>query len=151
MSVQAPELDTKRNEYPAMSEQPPPTLGATAVAWLQLAGATAIANVAILLGATALGAEMTVDLGVFQQGVGIPAILVATFGTLFVSTFAWAVVAHRVPAFAHLWVPLGWGVGLVSLGGILGAAGVTTGIALGVIQLLTTAVAAHLIPRRLPR
>ena len=40
--------------------------------------------------------------------------------------------------------------GAVSLGGILGAAGIATGIALAVMHLLTTAVAAHLIPRSLP-
>ena len=151
MGSQTPEIDTDRNEYPSVAEQPPPSLAATTIVWLQLAGATAIVNVVVFFVARALGAEMTVDLGVFQQGVGLPAILVATFGTLFTSTFVWSVVAHRVPAFAHLWVPLGWGVGLVSLGGILGAAGVTTGVALGVMHLLTTAVAAHLIPRQLPR
>lgn len=151
MTAETPELDIHRNEYPAEAGQAPPSLPETAVAWVQIAGATAVANVIIYIVATALGAEMSADLGIFQQNISAAAIVAATFGTLFISTFVWSLVAFRVPAFAHLWVPLGWGVGLVSLGGILGAAGVTTGIALAIIQLLTTAVAAHLIPRRLPR
>ncbi len=151
MSAQTPELDTERHEYPAAATQPPPTLGETAVAWVQLAGATALVNVLVHTAAVALGAEMTADLGIFQQDIGPGAVVVATLGTLFISTFAWAIVAHRVPAFAHLWVPIGWGVGLVSLGGILGAAGIATGVALAVMHLLTTAVASHLVPRRLPR
>ena len=146
-----PELDTGRKEYPRVADNPPPSLAETFLAWIQLAAGTAVVNVVVFFIARALGAEMTVDLGLFQQGVGLPAILVATFGTLFISTFVWSVVAHRVPAFAHLWVPIGWGVGLLSCGGILGAAGVATGVALATMNLLTTAVAAHLIPRRLPR
>ena len=59
--------------------------------------------------------------------------------------------AHRTPAFATLWVPLGFGVGLVSLAGIIGASDLSTGISLGAMHVLTTIVAALLIPRRLPR
>lgn len=150
MSTETPAIDTRENEYPEDATQPAPSLGETAVAWLQLAIPTALANLLVFAAATALGAEMTADLG-FEQSIGPGAILVASLGTLFISTFFWSVVAHRVSAFAHLWVPIGWGVGLVSLGGILGAAGIATGIALAVMHLLTTAVAAHLIPRRLPR
>ena len=150
MSTHAPELDTDRREYPEEATRPAPALGDTAVAWLQLAVPTALANLAIYAAAVALGAEMTASLG-FEQSIGPAAIIAASLGTLFISTFFWAIVAHRVPAFAHLWVPIGWGVGLVSLGGILGAAGITTGVALAAMHLLTTAVASHLIPRRLPR
>lgn len=151
MSTQTPELDTERHEYPAEATNPPPSLAETAIAWVQLAGATAVVNLLVYGAAIALGAEMTADLGVFEQAIGPGAIVAASLGTLFISTFFWSIVAHRVPAFAHLWVPIGWGVGLVSLGGILGAAGITTGVALAVMHLLTTAVASHLIPRRLPR
>lgn len=150
MDAQTPEIDTDDHEYPQESSRRAPSLGETAGAWVQLAGATAVANLVIYAVAVALGAEMTAELG-FEQSVGPAAIIVASLGTLFISTFVWAFVAHRVPAFAHLWVPIGWGVGLISLGGILGASGLRTGIALGVMHLLTTAVAAHLIPRRLPR
>lgn len=151
MSTPTPELDTERQEEPAEATTPPPSLAATAIAWVQLAGATAVANLVIYAAAVALGAEMTADLGTFQQAIGPTAVVAASLGTLFISTFSWSLVAYRVPAFAHLWVPIGWGVGLVSLGAILGAAGVTTGLALAVMHLLTTAVASHLIPRRLPR
>jgi hypothetical protein len=146
-----PEIDTTAREAPAAAEEPHPGLGETAIAWVQIAGVTAVANLVIYAIAAAAGAQMSVDLGMLSQVVGPVAIVAATLGTLLISTFAWSLVAHRVPAFAHLWVPLGWGVGLVSLGGILGASGVATGVALGIMHLLTTAVAAHLIPRRLPR
>lgn len=150
MATQTPALDTRRKEYPDEASRPTPDLGRTAGAWFQLAVPTAIANMAIYAVALALGAAMTADIG-FEQSIVPAAVVAATFGTLLISTFAWSIVAHRVPAFAHLWVPIGWGVGLVSLGGILGAAGITTGVALAAMHLLTTAVAAHLIPRRLPR
>lgn len=151
MADERPELDTRPQEAPAAAVEPHPGLADTAIAWVQLAGVTAVVNLVVYAIADAAGAEMTADLGMFSQAIGPTAIVAATLGTLFISTFVWALVAHRVPAFAHLWVPIGWGVGLVSLGGILGAAGVATGIALAIMHLLTTAVACHLIPRRLPR
>lgn len=151
MATQTPELDTHAREYPAEASRPAPTLSETAVAWAQLAGGAAVVNLVVYAAAVALGAEMTADLGAFQQAIGPAAIVTASLGTLFISTFFWSIVAHRVDAFAHLWVPIGWGVGLVSLGGILGAAGITTGVALAVMHLITTAVASHAIPRRLPR
>lgn len=151
MATNAPELDTERSQEPAAASLPHPGMGDTAIAWVQLAGLTAVANLGVLAVASGLGARMTADLGGVTQTVGPVAVVVATLATLFISTFVWSLVAHRAPAFAHLWVPIGWGVGLVSLGGILGAAGLATGLALGVMHLLTTAVAAHLVPRRLPR
>ena len=151
MVTKTPGTDTTAREAPASADRPHPGLAETAIAWIQLGGLAAVLNIVVYAIADAAGAEMTVDVGVFVQTVGPTAVVAVTFGTLLTSTFAWALVAHRVPAFAHLWVAIGWGVGLVSLGGILGAAGVTTGIALAVMHLLTTAVAAHLVPRRLPR
>jgi hypothetical protein len=149
--MNAPEIDTDEQQYPSQASRPQPTLGDTFIAWVQLAGGTAVANIAILFVALALGAEMTVDVGLFEQEVGAVPIVTLTLLTLFISTFFWSLVAFRVPAFAHLWVPIGWGMGILSLGGILGAAGITTGLALGAMHVLTTAVACHLIPRRLPR
>lgn len=150
MTTETPAIDTREREYPRSATRPTPTVGETAVTWLRLALPTALANLVVLAVATALGAAMTAEVG-FEQSIGPAAIVAASVGALFLATFVWSFVAHRVPAFAHLWVPIGWGVGLVSLGGILGAAGITTGIALAVMHLLTTAVAAHLIPRSLPR
>lgn len=151
MSTDTPELDTRAHETPSAAEQPHPELAVTAIAWVQLAGITAVANIVVYAIAGLAGAQMSVDLGMFSQVISPAAVVAASFGTLLISTFVWSLVAHRVPAFAHLWVPIGWGVGLISLGGILGASGLATGIALGAMHLLTTAVAAHLIPRRLPR
>lgn len=144
-----PEIDTSARQAPA-AEHRHPDLARTTLTWLGLATATAVVNIVILGIAIAASADMTVDLG-FRAEVGWLAVVVATYGTLLVSTFVWSLVAHRVPAFAHLWVPIGWGVGLVSLGAITGVSDLGAGIALGTMHLLTTAVAAHLIPRRLPR
>ena len=151
MRNDTPEIDTTARAGPAAAEEPHPGLAATAIAWVQLAGITAAANLVIYAIADAVGAQMSADLGGGSQAIGPIPIVAVTLGTLFISTFVWSLVAHRVPAFAYLWVPIGWGVGLISLGGILGAAGISTGIALAIMHLLTTTVAAHLIPRRLPR
>ena len=145
-----PELDTRAQEAPAAAEHQHPDLARTLLTWLGLATATVVANIVVLGIAIAAGADMTVDLG-FRTEVGWLAVVVATYGTLLVATFVWALVAHRTPAFAHLWVPIGWGVGLVSLGAITGVSDLGAGLALGAMHLLTTAVAAHLVPRRLPR
>lgn len=150
MATQTPELDTRQRQAPDAAHQPHPSLGDTAIAWVQLAGATAVANLVVLGVAAAAGADMTADLGGVTRGIGPVAIVAATVGALLVATFGWALVAHRVPAFAHLWVPLAWGVGLVSVALVLGASGVATGTALTVMHLLATAVAAHAVPRRLP-
>lgn len=147
--VTTPELDTRAREAPAAAERSHPGIAETTLTWFALATGTVVVNIVILGIATAAGADMTVDLG-FRTEVGWLAVVVATYGTLLVATFAWALVAHRVPAFAHLWVPLGWGVGLVSLGAITGVSDVGAGLALAAMHLLTTAVAVHLLPRRLP-
>lgn len=143
-------MDTSARQSPEAAHEPHPSLGETAIAWIQLAGATAVANLVILAIANAAGAEMTADLGGATRGIGPGAIVAATFGALFLATFVWALVAHRVPAYAYLWVPLAWGIGLVSLAMTLGASGLVTGLTLAVMHLLTTAVAAHAVPRRLP-
>lgn len=150
MSTDTPELDTQPREAPAVAQEPHPGPAAIAIAWVQLGGLAAVANIVIYAIAQVAGAEMRVDVGSMTQVVGPTAVVIVTLGALLVATVGWALVAHRVPAFAHLWVPLAWGVGLVSLGLVIGAAGLATGISLGAMHLLATAVAAHLVPRRLP-
>lgn len=149
MGTDTPEIDTQPHEAPPAAEEPHPELAETAIAWVQLGGLAAVVNIVVYAVAVLAGAEMSVDIGIFEQVIGPTAIVVVTLAALLIATFGWALVAHRVPAFAHLWVPLTWGVGLVSLGGVLGAAGLATGIALAIMHLLATAVAAHLLPRRL--
>lgn len=151
MTTETPELDTREKQAPEVAHQPHPSVGDTAIAWIQLAGATAVANLVVLAVAVVAGAAMTADIGESTWGIGPAPIVAATLGALLVATYAWALVAHRVPAFAHLWVPLGWGVGLVSVAMVLGAGGLATGLALAVMHVLTTAVAVHVLPRRLPR
>jgi hypothetical protein len=138
-------------QEPERSNRANPTVAEAFTAWLQLATLTAVANVVIYAIASASGATMQADLGATAAAVEPVAVIVASYGTLLISTFVWALVAHRTPAFATLWVPLGFGVGLVSLAGIIGASDLSTGISLGAMHVLTTIVAALLIPRRLPR
>ena len=151
MATDPPELDTRESEAPEVAHQSHPSALETAVAWVQVAGATAVANIVVLAVAVVAGAEMTAAVGGRTWGVGGAPIVGFTAGALFLATYAWGLIAHRVPAFAHLWVPLTWGSGLVSLAMVVGASGLPTGIALTVMHLLTTAVAAHALPRRLPR
>lgn len=146
---EAPDLHA--SETPDSSQVPQPSLAVTAIAWVQLAGLAAVANLAVLGVALALGADMQVELGPMAQTVGPIAVVVVTFAGMLAATFTWSLVAHQAPAFATLWVPLVWGLGLLSLGGTLGASGATTGTTLAVMHLVATAVAAHLVPRRLPR
>lgn len=150
MATETPEFDTRQQQSPEAAHVPHPSLGETTIAWVQLAGATAVANLIILAIGAAVGAEMAADVGGTAWGIGPVPTVVATGGALLVATFAWALVAHRVPAFAHLWVPLVWGIGLVSLAMTLGASGLATGIVLTTMHLLVTAVVAHALPRRLP-
>lgn len=151
MATETPAFDTREKQAPDAAHEPHPSLGHAAIAWIQLAGTATVANLVVLAIAVLAGADMTADVGGTTWGIGPTPIVAMTLGALLVATCAWALVAHRVPAFAHLWVPLAWGVGLVSLALVLGAGGLATGIALTVMHLLVTAVAAHLVPRRLPR
>lgn len=150
MTTGTPELDTRQQQAPEAAHQPHPSAVEAAVIWAQLAAATAVANIVVLAVADIADARMTADVGGTMWGIGAVPIVAFTAGALLVATYAWALVAHRVPAFAHLWVPLTWGIGLVSLSLVLGASGLATGIALTAMHLLTTAVAAHAVPRRLP-
>lgn len=151
MATESPEIDTTRREEPLTSTNPPPTVGDAAIAWAQLGGLTAVVNVVVFVVAMAIGASMEVDLGGDAQVVGAVSVVGASLLATGVATFVWALVAHRVPAFAELWVPLAWGFGIVSLAAILGSSGPATAVSLGLMHVIATAVGAHLVPRRLPR
>jgi hypothetical protein len=118
--------------------------------WGLLAAGTAALNLLILAVGLLVGGEMAAQVGSRMQAVSAGAVVAMTAVPLLLSTLTWALVAHRVPAFAHLWVPLAWTFGLLSLALIIGATGVTTAVTLGLMHLVTTAVAAHVLPWRLP-
>ena len=42
--MNAPEIDTTEQQYPSAASRPQPALGDTFVAWVQLAGGTAVVN-----------------------------------------------------------------------------------------------------------
>lgn len=129
---------------------PHPPLGAQVVAWAQLAVPTVVVNLVILAIASAAGATMMVETGPGTVEVGPTQIAFVTGATLLIATLAWGLVAHRTPAFAQLWVPLTVGAGLLSLAMLIGVSDLGTGLALGTMHACVTAVAALLLPRRLP-
>lgn len=137
-------------QSPAAATQEHPTLPAALRTWVELAAGTTAVNLLILSVGLLVGGEMAAQVGTQMQAVTAGAVAAMTAVPLLLSTATWALVAHRVPAFAHLWVPLAWTFGLLSLAMIIGASGVTTAITLGLMHLVTTAVAAHLVPWRLP-
>lgn len=146
-------LSPSSGRYAAPAERtlPNPTAVDTVKAWMTLAAPTVAVNLVLYAVAVGAGAAMEADIGTSTVAVGPISIVVVSAAALLSSTVVWAAAAHRSPAFADLWVPLGWGVGLVSLAAIIGVSGVTTGVALTAMHLVTTVVAAHLLPRALPR
>lgn len=128
-----------------------PTGAQTAIAWVELALPTIAVNLLLLGAASAAGAAMTADVGTRTAGIGWPSVVAATSFATLSATVVWAVVAHRAPGFANLWVWLGWGVALVSVAGLLGVADVATGATLAAMHAVTTIATAHVLPRLLPR
>lgn len=112
---------------------------------------TIAVNLVIFVVATATGASMEVDIGTGTATIGAVPILLVTALALLSATVVWAVAAHRAPGFARLWPALGWGVGLVSLAAIIGVSDLGTAFALGAMHLITTAAAANVLTRVLPR
>lgn len=150
MATQTPELDTRPKQAPAAGEEPHPTIGATLLTWLLVGAGAVVANVLVLFVGQLAGAEMVAQLGTFDQAISGGAVAAGTAFWTLVGTLAWSLVAHRVPAFAHLWVPMVWGFGLLSLGATFGAVGMATALTLAAMHLVVTAAVAHLLPRRLP-
>lgn len=141
----------RSDEDPAPTTAPNPTAADTVVAWLTLSIPTVIVNLVIFAVARGAGATLAADIGGTTVGIGWISISIATAAALLSATVVWAAFAHRSPAFADLWVWLGWGVGLISLALILGVSGVTTAVALVSMHIVTTIVAANVLPRVLPR
>ncbi len=136
---------------PPLPTRPAPTAAEAARAFVELTLVTLGLNLLALAIGDAAGASMTVDVGVTIASVGMVSIIVATTVALAAAVLLWTIVGHHVSAFAYLWVPLGWGVGLLSLGGVLGASDLGTGITLASMHVMTTAVGTLWLPRRLPR
>lgn len=152
MAIDAPEIDTTAQEAPAAAHESHPGPAAMAVTFLVVAGLTALANVVVLGIAQAAGAVPQVDLGSISLQVSWWLVIAATLAWLLAAVLGWGLLAHRVPALAHLWVPLHWGMALVAGAALVAVAGsVATAITLLVMNVLASAAAAHAVPRRLPR
>lgn len=146
-----PEIDTSEMETPAVAGREHPTVPDAAMTWALLGGVAVVANVIVLAIALGAGADMQAGLGSGGFEITWVVVLLATAAWLLFAVFGWALVAHRVPAFAHLWVPLQWGMAVVAVAGLVAVTGVATGITLGVMTVIATLLAAHAVPRRLPR
>lgn len=152
MSTQSPELDTRPREAPPATHEPQPGPAAMVTTWLGVGVLAAAVNIVVLAVAVAAGVEMQADLGAMSLQVNWLAVIVATVAWLAAAVLGWALLAHRVPALAHLWVPLHWGMAVVAGAALVAVAGsVATAVTLLVMDVVATAAAAHLVPRRLPR
>ena len=112
---------------------------------------TVVVNLLLYAVATIAGADMTADIGTRTVPVTWLSVVLATAFATLTATVVWAVVAHRAPGFAELWIYLGWGVALVSLAGLLGVSDAATGTALASMHVATTIGTCHVLPRLLPR
>lgn len=152
MSTHAPELDTQQHETPTAAHEPHPGPAAIAATWLGVGGLAAVVNIVVLGIAVAAGVGMQVDLEIMSFQVTWYAVILATLAWLAAAVLGWALLAHRAPALAHLWVPLHWGMAVVAGGAIAAVAdGPATAITLIVMDVVANVAAAHVVPRRLPR
>lgn len=129
------------------------TPGSAAVlrTWAMLGAASAVANLIVLGIATLAGAALFVDQAGSPMDVTAVAVIAASFLPLLVGVLAWTFVARRSQLLARLWRPGVVVLFVLSLGGLLGAADLATGIALGVMHTIVAGVAAFVVPLRLPR
>lgn len=146
-----PEIDTSEKETPAVADRQHPDTGNTTSTLALLAGVAVVANVIVHVIAMAAGADMQADLGSMTLDISWFVVMVATAVWVGIAVLGWSLVGHRVPAFAHLWVPLHWGMAVVAMAAIVAVTTVPTAITLGIMTVIATLVAAHAVPRRLPR
>ena len=152
MSSQTPEIDTRPHEAPATAQEPHPGPAAMMTTWLGVGVLATVVNIVVLAIAVAAGVDMQADLAAMSLQVNWLTVIVATLAWIAFAAIGWGLLAHRVPALAHIWVPLHWGMAVVAGGALVAVAGsVATAITLVVMDVVANAAAAHLVPRRLPR
>jgi hypothetical protein len=138
-------------EDPPLPTRPIPTASEALRAFGMIAVVAVGLNLTALVIGRATGASMTADIGVAVASIGPGAIIAATTFVMALGVLLWTVVGYHVSAFAYLWVPLGWGLALVSLAGVLGASDLGTGLTLSSMHMITAAVTTLWLPRLLPR
>ena len=146
-----PEIDTRQQESPDVAQRQHPGMGDAAMTWALLAAVAVVANIIVQAIALAAGVDMQADFGSTTFDITWLVVLAATAAWVLFAVFGWTLVGHRVPAFAHLWVPLHWGMAVVAMAAIVAVTSVPTAITLGVMTVVATLTAAHAVPRRLPR
>lgn len=126
-------------------------IGAALRTWGLLGAACAVANLVVLGVATLAGGAMVAEQSGSPMDVTAAAVVAASFLPLLVAVLAWTFVARRSQWLARAWRPGVVVLFVFSLGGLLGAADLVTGIALGVMHAVVAGVAAFAVPVRLPR
>lgn len=128
-----------------------PGIGTTLRTWALLGAGVAAANLVVLGVATLAGAAMVAEQAGSPMDVTAAAVVAASFLPLLVGVLVWTLVARRSARLARVWRPGVVVLFVLSLGSLLGAEDVTTGVALGVMHAVVAGVAAFVVPARLPR
>lgn len=110
-----------------------------------------VANLSLLGIAALLGAALTVDNAGTLMSVDILEVTAASLIPLALAIGAYALLTPRIAVVRRVWTPAIIVVTLASLGGLLGASDLTTGVALGTMHLVVGGLAALGVPARLGR
>lgn len=110
-----------------------------------------VANLSLLGIAALLGAARTVDNAGTLMSVGVLEVTAASLIPLAIAIGAYALLAPRIAVVGRVWTPAIIVVTLASLGGLLGASDLTTGVALGTMHFVVGGLAAFGVPARLGR
>ena len=124
---------------------------ASAMAAAPLLAVAVVVNLVILGIASLADAALTVDNAGTLMSVGIVEVTAASLLPLSLAIVAWVALAPRVALVRRAWTPAIIVVTLASLGGLLGASDLTTGVALGTMHLVVGSLAAFGLPARVSR
>lgn len=129
----------------------PATTGTRATAALPLLGVSLVANLLLLGVGSLLGAAMTVDNAGTLMTVGVVEVALASLLPLALAIVAYVAIVPRVDLVGRVWTPTVVVLTLLSLGGVLGASDLTTGLVLGTMHLVVGSLAAFGLPARAGR
>ncbi len=129
----------------------PATTGSRATAALPLLGVSLVANLLLLGVGSLLGAAMTVDNAGTLMTVGVVEVTFASLLPLAFAIVAYVALVPRVDLVGRAWTPTVVVLTLLSLGGVVGASDLTTGLVLGTMHLVVGSLAAFGLPARAGR
>lgn len=119
--------------------------------WALLAAVTAALNLVVWGVADLAGAALVAEQAGTPTDIVWAAVIAATAVALLIASVVYAIASPRLAWVGRIWAPVVVVLGLASLVGLTGAADAGTAIALGVMHVLVTAVAAFALPARLGR